>query len=50
MVVKIHKQEKKDNELSFSGMVHFYGGVLRKIKEGKDKRVQNQQEQNQPIN
>jgi len=43
----LHEQ-KKDNRLSFKGMMEFYGGALRKLKEGKDRREANQQ-QNQPI-
>lgn len=53
-MVKIHKYDKKDNGLNFQGMVAFYGKAIKKLKEGRDKNVEKQQQsqlQNQqPIN
>jgi len=43
-----HTHEQKTNQISFKGMMEFYSGAIRKLKESKERRMANKQ-QSQPI-
>jgi hypothetical protein len=50
-VIKIHERKQDDkNKMSFQGMASFYGGIFKKLKEGRDKNVNKQQGNQEPIN